>query len=573
MPVSPSDEFRESNQTRNRRLGRKDFLKLSAAAGAGLVLAQCSSIRTLRNTFRRMSGDFDIILKNGIIVDGTGNPAYRADIGIYEDEIGAIGNLEQARAGTVFNCTGHHIFPGFVDLHSHSDYVIFQDRRAFSKIFQGVTTEIVGQDGRSPGPFTNSLGKAMHSYMQSRFGTLPYWKSVGGYYDALEELQPAVNIKTMIGSGVLRQGQAGYERRNLSRKEMSSIRALINDAMDEGACGLSSGLEYMPNAHSTTEELIQMCRDAGVYSTHMRNEDDRVLEAMIEAIKIASESGVRLNISHFKLQGKRNWDKVNSAFHLIHKARSDGLRLTMDRYPYTAYHTSLNSLFPIWAQKKGINLSLARGRDGDVLRRQVDDKISGIGGYDRIRLGVVYSQKYKRYSGKTLAEISASTGRSSYELLFDIASSGSASTVVFAMSEENLIRIYRDPMAAVASDGSALSPGMKGNPHPRNYGTFSHFLKYFVLEKQIMSLEEGIRKCSSLPASIAGLKDRGQIQEGWKADLGIFNLDKVKSYATYDNPIRLSAGVEALIVNGEFTIRGGRFTGSYNGLPLREKIV
>ncbi len=554
-------------------MGRKQFLKIGAAAGVGLALSRCSSLRTFRNSMRKMSGEFDIILRNGTIVDGTGEASFRGDVGIFDDEIGAIGNLSEATAATNYDCTGYHIVPGFVDLHSHSDYVIFQDRRAISKIYQGVTTEIVGQDGRSPAPFTDSLGRAMHSYMQSRFGKLPYWKTVAGYYDALEELGSTVNIKTMIGSGILRQGQAGYERRKLTSREMRTIRGLIDDALDQGACGLSSGLEYMPNAHSTTEELIEMCRNVRVYSTHMRNEDDRVLEAMIEAIRIASESDVRLNISHFKLQGQRNWNKADSAFHLIHRARDDGLNLTMDRYPYTAYHTALNSLFPIWAQKKGLNLSLARGRDGDVLRRQVEDKISGIGGYDRIRLGVVYSNRYKKYSGKSLAEIARSTGKPPYELMFDIASSGSASTVVFAMSEENLMRIFQDPFASVASDGSALNPGMKGNPHPRNYGTFSHFLRYFVLEKKIMPLEQAIRKCSALPASVAGITDRGQIQEGWKADIGVLDLKKIRSYASYDNPIRLSAGVEALLVNGRFTIRNGRFNGTYSGKPLRNVVV
>tara|TARA_Y100001937_G_scaffold128230_4_gene203326 strand:+ start:27379 stop:29076 length:1698 start_codon:yes stop_codon:yes gene_type:complete len=554
-------------------ISRRDFLKGSAILAAGLSLPGCSSLRTLRNTFRSLSGNFDVILRNGTVVDGTGEASYRADIGIQDDEIAAIGNLSEAHANTVFDCSKYHIFPGFVDLHSHSDYVLFEDRRALSKIFQGVTTEIVGQDGRSPGPFTPKLARAMHSYMESRYGKLPFWDSVKGYYDALEDLGPTVNVKTMIGSGVLRQGQAGYTRRKLDKGEMRTIRGLIDDAMDQGACGLSSGLEYMPNAHSDTDELIAMCEGVGLYSTHMRNEDDRVLEAMIEAIRIAREGNVRLNISHFKLQGQRNWDKANNAFHIIAEARSGGLKLTMDRYPYTAYHTALNSLFPIWAQKKGLNLSLARGRDGDVLRRQVDDKISGIGGYDRIRLGVVYSQKYKQYSGKTLAEIARSKGMPPYELMFDIASSGSASTVVFAMSEENLIRIYRDPFSAVASDGSGLSPGMKGNPHPRNYGTFSHFLSYFVQKKGIMSLEEAVRKCSSLPAEIAGLEDRGRIEPGWKADLAIFDMSRVQAYANYDNPIRLSAGVEGLLVNGRFVIRNGRFNGSYPGRPLRERTV
>ena len=254
---SPEREANSNTRKLEKYIGRRQFLKLGAAAGAGLALSHCSSLRTLR----RMSGDFDVILRNGTIVDGTGNAAFRADVGIFDDEIGAIGNLADARASTIYDCTGLHVFPGFVDLHSHSDYVLFQDRRAISKIFQGVTTEIVGQDGRSPGPFTDSLGRAMHSYMQSRFGTLPYWKTVAGYYDALEDLGTTVNVKTMIGSGVLRQGQAGYERRKLTSREMRNIRALIDDALDQGACGLSSGLEYMPNAHSSTEELIEMCRN------------------------------------------------------------------------------------------------------------------------------------------------------------------------------------------------------------------------------------------------------------------------------------------------------------------------
>lgn len=569
--MNPNESSQSTAEPSN-PLSRKEFLGMAAAAGLGLAASGCGPIRTVQNTLRRLSGSFDVILREGTIVDGTGESAYVADIGILDDEIAAIGNLASATAGTVFNCSGFHVFPGFVDIHSHSDYVLFEDRRAFSKIFQGVTTEIVGQDGRSPGPYTVEFANSMHAYLKGRY-PVPRIQRISEYYDALEDLGITVNIKTMIGAGILRQGQAGYKRRKLDRSEMQEVRALVRQGLSDGACGISSGLEYLPNAYSDTEEMISLCRGAGLYSTHMRNEDDRVLEALVEAIRIAERAGVALNVSHFKLQGQRNWDKVDTAFEIIRNARKGGIRISMDRYPYTAYHTSLNSLFPVWAQKKGIKPALAHGRDGDVLRKQVEAKISGIGGYDRIRLGVVYSQKYKKYSGKNLQDIARSTARSPYELMFDIAATGSASTVVFAMSEENLIRIYSDPDAMVASDGSALSPGMKGNPHPRNYGTFSHFLEYFVLKKKIMPLEEAIRKCTGLPASVVGLQDRGLIRTGWKADLAVFNLKKVHAYATYDNPIRFSRGVEALLINGRFVIRNARFQGNYPGKPLREPIV
>ena len=550
--------------------GRKDVLKLGAAVGLAALGASCGPIRTLRNTLRRMSGSFDVILWRGTIVDGRGGPGFEADIGIHGDEITAIGNLSDARAANNFDCTGYHVFPGFVDLHSHSDYVLFEDRRAFSKIFQGVTTEIVGQDGRSPGPFTPALAKSMHAYLKKQY-SVPYIRDVSDYYDALEELRPALNVKTMIGAGILRQGQAGYNRRKLDREEIKNIRKLIESGLSDGACGISSGLEYLPNAHSDAPELIEMCKGSPVYSTHMRNEDDRVIEALLEAIRIARDANVPLNISHFKLQGKRNWNQIHTAFQVIQEARKEGLRVTMDRYPYLAYHTSLNSLFPIWAQRKGIRPSLKNGDQAARLRRDLESKVQGIGGYDRIHLGVVYSRKYEDYSGKSIAELSRIKGKQPFDLMLDIAGSGSASTVVFAMSPENLRRIYSDPFVAVASDGSALPPGMSGRPHPRNYGTFTHFLEMIRKEK-FLSLEEAVRKCTALPASIAGLADSGQIQEGYKADIAIFDLSRLRSYASYENPVRISAGVEALLVNGEFVIRNTLFTGVYPGRPLREVV-
>lgn len=550
--------------------GRKDVLKLGGIVGLAALGAGCGPLRTLQNTLRRMSGSYDIILWRGTIVDGRGGPAFVADIGIHGDEITAIGNLAEARAGNNFDCTGYHVFPGFVDLHSHSDYVLFEDRRAFSKIFQGVTTEIVGQDGRSAGPFTPALARAMHGYLKKQY-PVPFIEDVSDYYDALEELRPALNIKTMIGAGILRQGQAGYNRRKLEKDEIRNIRKLIDGGLSDGACGISSGLEYLPNALSDASEMVKMVRGTPVYSTHMRNEDDRVIEALLEAIRIARDAEVPLNISHFKLQGKRNWNKIHTAFQVIQEARRDGLHITMDRYPYLAYHTSLNSLYPIWAQRKGIRPSLKKGDQAARLRKDLENKVQGIGGYDRIRLGVVYSRKYQDYSGKSIAEISRIKGKAPYDLMLDIAGSGSASTVVFAMSPENLRRIYSDPFVAVASDGSALPPSMSGRPHPRNYGTFSHFLEMIRKEK-FLSLEEAVRRCSGLPASIAGLRDRGQIREGYKADIAIFDLSRLRSYASYENPVRISGGVEALLVNGEFVIRNALFTGVYPGGPLRDVV-
>ena len=541
------------------------------AAGAGLAASRCYSLLSLQHAIRNFSGQYDVILRNGIIVDGSGGPSFTADLGIQDDEISAIGDLSEAHGAVVYDCSGLHVCPGFVDLHSHSDYVLFKDARAFSKIYQGVTTEIVGQDGRSAGPFLPGLAKAMHAQIQSSNGRVPYWTTIAGYYDALDDKGIALNVKTMVGSGTLRQNLAGYDRRELTRKEIAKARDMLAEGLADGAAGVSSGLEYLPNALSTTEELIQLCKGAGLYTTHMRNEDDDVLAAMIEAIRIAREADVDLNISHFKLQGQRNWGQIKNAFIVIEQARQSGLRVTMDRYPYLAYHTALNSMFPVWAQKKGINSSLLRGRNGEILRKQVLDKVSGIGGFDRIRLGVVYSSKYKKYSGKDLLTISRSVGRPPYELMIDICATGSSSTVVFAMSDENLMRIYKDPFASVASDGSALHPNMKGHPHPRNYGTFPRFLSHYVLEKGVLSFEEGIRRCSALPASVAGLHRRGMLREGWKADICILSQKNIGSFATYDEPLRLPSGVDGLIVNGRFVMRNGYFTGTFGGKALREE--
>lgn len=541
---------------------------ISRKAVIGLLgLGACKTLGITNITDRLFKPDY--ILYGGKVIDGTGTSAYSADVAIRGAKITAIGDLKQVAANRRIYCKDLYVAPGFIDLHSHSDYSMFADIRGRSKISQGVTTEIIGQDGRSAAPLNRAMQKGS-KWIESIYGQKVTWRSFKDYYDILRDTPIPFNVRSMVGAGTIRQNVMGMSSKKASGTDIRKMLDLLDKALSDGAYGLSSGLEYLPGSHADKRELIELARYAQIYSTHMRNEDDFLVAAVQEAFDIAEGAKTGLNLSHLKTQGKRNWKRIDTIFQIIEQRQDSLKHFSFDRYPYTAYNSNLSTLFPVGVRSKGIGhlnslLSSESGRS--ALRKEVERKIFSIGSYSSVIVsgaGGVFS----RYIGKSILTISRNIGMSAYNTLCYLqANGGYISIVVHAMSEQNLKRFLTHSKAIVASDGAALhKPG--GRPHPRSYGTFPRVIGRYARDQEIMSIEQAVHKMTQLPAIAAGLKERGVIKEGNYADLCVFDPEKILDYATYDHPTRLPLGIEHVIVNGVPVLLNRRYTREAPGKPV-----
>ncbi|MDQ7052078.1 MAG: D-aminoacylase [candidate division KSB1 bacterium] len=553
----------ESRLSRQNNLNRRDFIRKTALGGlygAYVIASGCAPKR-----------DFDLLIRGGLICDGTGKDLFRADVGIKNGRIAAIGALQDKSAVRVIDADELIVAPGFIDIHSHSDDELLVDGRAHSKIRQGVTTEVLGQDGSSYAPLNDEMRQRMHERLKNNYGIDVDWQDMRGYYNKLRKQGLSVNVVSMVGAGTLRAHVVGYEDRPATSEEIARMQALLQKAIEQGARHLSSGLEYTPGSFATTEELIELCRvlgPQGVYSTHMRNEDDRVLQAVSEAIRIAREAGCKLNISHLKASGKRNWHKLDAILNLLDEARQSGTATTCDRYPYIAYSTGLTALFPTWSREGKSEDFVARLQDESLLpkiREAVLNKIHMLGDWNAVMISSMSEEPHKAYAGRRLGDLAREHNQEPFEFLRQlmIAEKGRGGMVGFAMSEENTERVLAYPYCAVASDGSARAtegPLSEGSPHPRNFGTFPRVLGYYVREKKLFSLPEAIRKMTDLPARIIGIQQRGLIAEGYFADVTLFHPEKVRDTATFVQPKQYPEGIEYVIVNGKVVIDQGEHT-------------
>ncbi len=550
------------------KMRRRRFLHLSAAALAAPAVVL--SPRSARQ-------EFDILIRNGLVYDGLSNNPTAADIGIAQGRIARIGTLAGARARLVIDARERVVCPGFIDIHSHSEDDLLADGRAESKIRQGVTTEILGQDGGSYAPLNDSMFEQMRTSLLDRYNVLPDWRDFAGFYARLRTQGIAVNVLSMVGTGTLREYVVGYADRPASKKELADMQNLLRQSLHQGARHLSSGLEYTPGSFAGADELAELAAvlgKHGLYSTHMRNEDDHLLEAVREAIGIARAAGVRLNISHLKIQGQRNWDKGQELFDLLGEARAQGMQLTCDRYPYVAYNTSLRNLFPLWSREGEAGRFIERLQDPGMLpkiREAVQAKIASLGSWDAVMIS--HFSANPAFAGKRLGALAAEHGKAPSDFLIEmmLLSKGSGGMVGFGMSEENTAAILAWPWCAVASDGSALAtegPLATGSPHPRNFGTFPRVLSYYVRERKTFDLATAIRKMTSLPAEIIGLAHRGRLQQGLPADIVVFDPEQVRDRATFADPKKYPQGIEQVIVNGVPVIRDGEHTGERPGRIL-----
>jgi len=530
---------------------------------------------------------YDLVLRGGQVIDGTGAPARTADVAIEGDAIAAIGDLGGADAERVIDASGLIVAPGFIDMHSHSDFTLLVDGRALSKTTQGVTTEVLGESG-SAGPVLGAARDEMAGDLE-RYGLELTWSGLGEYFDTLERKGTSVNVVSTVGAGLVRASVMGYEDRPPTAREMERMRELVDTAMREGAIGLSSGMVYAPNSYFTTEEMIELAEPAaqhgGIYLTHIRDEDDDLLDALEEAITIGREAGLPLEILHFKRsavrpEGPRLEPSIRDAVAMIERHRDAGTEVAANLYPYSASQTGLDIRLPEWIHDGGRERMVERLRNPETRARAKEALREmfrqGRGGKtpETIMLGATPYEPHRQYQGMRLSEISRQMEIDPAETLVELVEKGDGRVhaIYFSMREEDVRYLLGLPWTTVGSDGTGVAPEgvfLESHPHPRWYGSFPRVLGKYVREEGVLSLPEAVRKMTSLAAERIGLEDRGRVAEGMKADLVIFDHETIRDQASFANPHQLSQGVEWLIVNGGVVIAEGEHTGAKPGRVVK----
>ncbi len=522
---------------------------------------------------------WSLLIKNGTVVDGSGAPGVAADVAIEGDRIAAMGPDLSGAAARLIDATGLMVAPGFIDIHSHSDLVYDTCPSAESKVRQGVTTEVVGMCGFSPGPIAPGRREAVRDWIGG-IGSKPpaTWQSFGEYLDHVRGLGVSVNVVQFVGHGALRLATVGGDNRPARADEQAQMERLLAEALDAGAWGYSTGLVYAPSIYGSTDELIalakSMAKHGGQYFSHVRGEAATLERAYEEAIRIGEESGVPVQIAHVKASGRENWGKMERALRMISDARARGVDVTGDVYPYPAGSTKMDNLLPPWMHDGGTAKLLERLADTASRQRAIADCLidgerwrtgSGSYGWDEV---MVATCSRPELAGKNLAELARLTGREPAHAMMDLVLSERAgvSMVGFSQSEENVAIASADPHTMIGSDSLSLHAGPgphPGKPHPRSYGTFPRVLGVYCREKRLFSWEQAVHKMTGMPAAKLHLKGRGLLKSGYSADLAVFDPRTVRDGATFPDPHRHPTGIPYVIVNGQVIVDGPR----YNAVP------
>ena len=566
-------------------MDRRTLVKAGAALGATVALGGGTVVSFLEGATAprrpaRLPRPPDLILRGAVVLDGTGSPGREADVAVAGDRIAAIGRIDDSGAVEI-DLEGLVLAPGFIDIHSHADLSLLVNPRAESRIRQGVTTEVVGQDGSSVGPWSAETYEATRDRYRTQYGVDIDFHDVGGFLDRLDRDGPAVNLATMVGHGTIRGTVMGAGDRPARPDEMDRMADLIGQALAAGAVGLSSGLEYTPGSFAPRRELVELARGlvgTGLpYASHMRNEDDELLAAVEETLHVGRLSRVPVQISHLKAQGERNWWKAAVVLGAIEQARATGVDVHFDRYPYVAYATGLSSLFPSWAREGGTAAFLARLVDPserERLERYGRDKVALLGSWDAVQITSTRSGRNRWAEGRRLGELARERGEDPYQLTVDllIDEDNAVGMIGFGMSEENTARILTHPLGMVCSDGGAFAPYgplSGGSPHPRAYGSFPRLLGHYVRKRGDLTLESAVHKVTGMPAAKLGLEGRGRLTVGAFADLVAFDPDTVADGATFTEPHTYPRGIPLVVVNGVVTIRDAEQTGRLGGRAIR----
>jgi dihydroorotase/N-acyl-D-amino-acid deacylase len=555
-------------------------LAITLAMIAALLAAQAAPLDA-------QVGFYDIVIMNGRIVDGSGNPWFQGDVAIRGDRIVKIGHLGPTRARRRINAAGLVVAPGFIDMLGHSEYNLLIDPRAESKIFQGITTEITGEGG-SVAPLNDYILKENEPFIKY-FNVTVDWRSLDQYFARLERTRPAINLATYVGATQIRTYVLKDEDRAPTPDEMNQMRKLVAQAMQNGAVGLSTSLVYAPAFYARTEELIEMAKVAarygGIYATHMRNESNALMKALDEAIRIGREAKIPVEIFHIKVAGRQNWGKMGEVIKKIEAARAQGVDITADQYPYIAGATSLAASVPPWAHEGGTAKLIERLKDPATrerlkkeMRTPSDDWENfyiGSSNGEGIMIASSLNKDTAKYSGKRITEVARMMNKADeIDALFDLVIADNAQTgaVYFLMNEDDVKLAMKQPWVSVGVDYGAVAttgPFANRRAHPRAYGSFPRILGRYVREQKVLSLEEAIRKMTSLAANRVGLAGRGMLKEGFFADVVVFDPQQIRDLATFENPNQLSVGMRYVLVNGELVLDAGRQTRALPGRPLR----
>jgi N-acyl-D-amino-acid deacylase len=520
------------------------------------------------------SFDFNVIIKNGLIYDGSGGAPFKADVGVKGDRIAAVGGISGASAGVVIEAKGLAVAPGFINMLSWSTASLIIDGRSQSELRQGVTTEIFGE-GESMGP----LSPEMKRRTISGQGELKFdiaWTTLCEYLSYLEKRGISPNAASFVGAGTVRENVIGLENKRATPAQLNRMCELVRIEMEGGALGVGSSLGYAPDMFATTDELIAMCRTAakygGMYASHVRNEGDALIEAVEELLRISREAGIAAEIYHLKAGGERNWPKIDRVISMIESARREGLRITADMYLYTASSNRLSSRLPAWTHEGGDEALLDRLRD-PVLRKKIGDEMRLRGRMPKTILAGFNAESLRPLTGKTLEEAAGIRGKDQVETMLELVEEDKAATRVatFVMSEENIRKEIRRPWVSLGSDAASIAAEgvfLNQSTHPRAYGNFARLLGKYVREEKVISLQEAIRRLTGLPAANLGLDRRGLIKQGYFADLVVFDPETIADRATYDNPHQYATGVKHVLVNGVRVIENGEHTGAKPGRAL-----
>lgn len=521
---------------------------------------------------------YDIIIKNGSIIDGTGSEMYHGDVGVREDKIVKIGDLHGENAETEIDALGKVVCPGFVDVNNHSDsyWQLFLCPNLNSLLFQGITTIVCGNCGSSLAPLTSSKNIETIQKWADIKQVSVNWLKMSEFLSAISKKKTPINFSTLTGHGTLRRGVIGDESRALNLKELEIVKKSLSESMGDGSLGMSTGLIYAHARTAPTEELIELAKvikeRGGVYVSHIRGEGEELLGALEEAVKVAQESGAKLHISHLKAMGEKNWPKMKEALDIFDHASSFGVDISFDVYPYTSTGSVLYALLPAWVSEGGKKNMLHRMRNKNMREKIVAEMKESEIDWNKVEISI--SPLNKTLARRKITEVAASQEKSVEDAVLDmlIACEGRIITTMEILDEENVRMAIKHPLSFIASNGAGYNLNHKTTGevvHPRNFGSFPKLFSQYVKVSELLSWEEAVRKVSGAPAEKFGLKKRGVLKEGNFSDIVILNKDKISSPASLDNPYQYSTGIEYVFVNGKAVVYDGQETGIKNGTVLR----
>ncbi len=519
------------------------------------------------------------LIKNALVLNGIDPEPIRQDIGISGDRITFPRSSEES-SHEVIDADGLYAAPGFIDVHAHSELTLLLDGRAEGKLSQGITTEVNGNCGLSAAPL---YGEAFEHRLcdLKQLGVNESWHNIEEYHHIIQNKGIALNLATLCGHGNLRASVIGYSNTPCKDYMLDKMKSLFRDSLNQGACGLSTGLIYPPGIYADTKEIEDLLgvintlkktnRKKFIYTSHIRSEADNLLEAIEEVITIGAKTAVHAHISHIKTSGEENWNKIDKAINLIEGAMSSGIKITCDTYPYIASSTDLDSILPEWVFEGGVKQEIKRLKDpqkSEMIRSALSSKPDKY--WKNVYISSVFNKKNKWMEGESILDISARTGQRPIDAIIDVIIEDNAKTsaIFFTMNENNLRRILRLPYVMIGSDSSARSFSGKtseGKPHPRGFGTFPRFIGFYVRDENIMSLPEAIRRITVLPAETFGIRERGVIKENFFADIVVFDYNQIKDRASYKDPFIKSEGIKYVFVNGSLAVREGALTGVLSG--------